>query len=98
MASPIETELLNTILDLPWPIGLALQLYHEFGSKQLIETLHAHGDTGVPRNNLLKHYTQESDIYFRILSSDISFWIFTAEKDFPSISQHINFVKVGGID
>ena len=41
----------------PFKIGLALQLYHEFGSKQLIETLHAHGDTGVPRNNLLKHYT-----------------------------------------
>jgi hypothetical protein len=26
----------------PFQIGLALQLYHEFGSKQLIETLHAH--------------------------------------------------------
>ena len=27
----------------PFQIGLALQLYHEFGSKQLIETLHTHG-------------------------------------------------------
>jgi len=27
----------------PFQIGLALQLYHEFGSKQLIKTLHAHG-------------------------------------------------------
>ena len=27
----------------PFQIGLALQLYHEFGSKQLIETLHPHG-------------------------------------------------------
>ena len=24
-------------------IGLALQLYHEFGSKQLVDTLHVHG-------------------------------------------------------
>ena len=28
----------------------------------------------------------------------IFFWIFTAEKDFSSIRQQINFVNVGGID
>jgi len=27
----------------PFQIGLALQLYHEFGSKQLVDTLHVHG-------------------------------------------------------
>ena len=27
----------------PLQIGLAVQLYHDFGSRQLIDTLHAHG-------------------------------------------------------
>lgn len=27
----------------PFQIGLALQLYHEFGSKQLVDILHVHG-------------------------------------------------------
>jgi hypothetical protein len=27
----------------PFQIGLTLQLYHEFGSKQLVDTLHVHG-------------------------------------------------------
>ena len=27
----------------PFQIGLALQLYHKFGSKQLVDTLHVHG-------------------------------------------------------
>jgi hypothetical protein len=111
----------------PFQIGLALQFYHdEFGSKQLIETLHAHGFCSsydeVRRylTSLANHeidkikkgvyvpngiipiasggcLVQEGSANIDI-NTDISFWIFTAEKDFSTISQQINFVKVGGIE
>jgi hypothetical protein len=45
------------------------------------------------------HFSNHAQEVTQLLALEyISFWIFTAEKDFSSISQQINFAKVGGID
>ena len=36
-------SLSKNVVITPFQIGLALQLYHEFVSKQLVNTLHVHG-------------------------------------------------------